>query len=255
VLGAKTCLSIFYDLDTPVTLERLHAGENVEYLPSYGLADFDLVLSYTGGRALDELKTFLGAARVAPLYGSVDPGVHKPVPSISHYRADLSYIGTYAQDRQAALQELFIKPAREAPDKKFVIAGAQYPNDFPWRENIWFVRHLPPAEHPAFYCSSKLTLSVTRAAMAEMGYCPSGRLFEAAACGTPVVSDLWEGLDSFFEPGKEIVLATRANDVQEALDDSPGLQRIAATARERVLDEHTAQHRGRELLSLLEAAA
>jgi spore maturation protein CgeB len=256
LLNFDNCLHVFYDLDTPVTLERLRGGEDVAYLPSYGLEPFDLVLSYTGGRALDELKGLLGARRVAPLYGSVDPQLHKPAESSSQYQADLSYIGTYAQDRQAALQELFIEPARKAPGKRFVIAGAQYPPDFPWCENIWFVRHLPPPEHPTFYASSKLTLSVTRAAMAEMGYCPSGRLFEAAACGTPIVSDGWQGIDEFFEPGEEIVVASAASEVSSALEDNSGaLQRMAAAARERVLDEHTADHRSLELIDLLEAAA
>jgi spore maturation protein CgeB len=256
LLNSSNCQSVFYDLDTPVTLERLRAGEDVEYVPTYGLEPFDLVLSYTGGRALGDLKTLLGARHVAPLYGSVDPNVHKPAPSSSQYRADLSYIGTYAEDRQAALQELFIEPARKAPHKRFVLAGAQYPPDFPWCENIWFVRHLPPPEHPTFYSSSRLTLSVTRAAMAEMGYCPSGRLFEAAACGTPIVSDGWEGLDEFFQPGQEIIVASSANEVTEALEDQSGaLQKMAACARERVLDEHTADHRSLELVNLLEAAA
>jgi len=137
-----------------------------------------------------------------------------------------------------------------------VIGGALYPEDFPWSENTWFVRHVPPALHPAFYCSSKLTLSVTRSAMAEMGYCPSGRLFEAAACQTPVVSDHWEGLEEFFEPGREILIASQAGDVVDdlalPLDE---LRRIGSAARERVLDEHTSDHRSRELIRLLEASA
>jgi spore maturation protein CgeB len=154
------------------------------------------------------------------------------------------------------LEELFVEPARRCPQKRFVIGGAQYPMEFPWTNNIWFVRHLPPPEHPAFYSSSKLTLSVTRAAMAEMGYCPSGRLFEAAACGTPVISDTWEGLDSFFEPGREILLASSADDVERALElDPEELKRIGQAARARALAEHTADHRSLQLLSLFEVTA
>lgn len=249
-------MRIFYDLDTPVTLDRLRAGENVEYLPTCGLAPFDLVLSYTGGAALEELRTRLGAKRVAPLYGSVDPAVHQPTAAKERYRADLSYLGTYASDRQNKLQDLFIEPARRCTDKRFVLGGALYPMEFPWTENIWFVRHVSPPEHPAFYCSSGLTLSVTRAAMAEMGYCPSGRLFEAAACATPIVSDYWPGLEDFFEPGREILLASSADDVEEALSLSKEqLRSIGNAARKRVLSGHTADHRGFELLSLLEVAA
>jgi spore maturation protein CgeB len=256
VLDSRAPIRIFYDLDTPVTLERLRGGQEVEYVPSYGLEPFDLVLSYTGGRSLDELRDRLGARRVAPLYGSVDPALHRRVAPDPHYRADLSYLGTYARDRQAMLEELFIEPARRCPDKRFVIGGAQYPSEFPWEENIWFVRHVPPPEHPGFYSSSTLTLNVTRSAMAEMGYCPSGRLFEAAACGTPVISDDWDGLEEFFEPGCEILVASRASDVEEALKLDPEvLRRMGNRARERVLAEHTAEHRSTELLSLLEVAA
>jgi spore maturation protein CgeB len=256
MLGSSVPLRIFYDLDTPVTLERLRSGEDVDYIPEYGLEPFDLVLSYTGGPALDELRTRLGAKRVAPLYGSVDPTVHRPIAGNDHYRADLSYLGTYAPDRQARLHELFIEPARRCPEKRFVIGGAQYPTEFPWTNNIWFVRHIPPPEHPAFYSSSCLTLSVTRAAMADMGYCPSGRLFEAAACGTPVISDWWQGLGDFFRPGREILVASTATEVEEALSlDSEELRAIGYAARDRVLAEHTADHRGAELLSLLEVAA
>jgi spore maturation protein CgeB len=253
---ASSAIKVFYDLDTAVTLENLRQRGSVEYIPSYGFRDFDLVLSYVGGRALDELRTLLGARRVAPLYGSVDPQLHKPVARSPQYESDLSYLGTYAADRQAVLEKLFIEPAHRLPGKRFMLGGAQYPESFPWTENVWFVQHLPPAEHPAFYSSSKATLNVTRAAMASFGYCPSGRLFEAAACATPVVSDYWEGLENFFEPGREIVVASCAADVVDAITSSPEtLRRIGKAARERVLDAHTAEHRSQELIQLLEAAA
>ena len=256
ILDSALPWRVFYDLDTPITLERLKQEQNVDYIPPYGLEPFDLVLSYTGGRALEGLQTGLGARRVAPLYGSVDLDLHKPVEPSPQYSADLSYLGTYAPDRQEALEQLFLEPARRTPGKKFVIGGALYPEDFPWSENVWFVCHVPPPLHPAFYCSSNLTLSVTRSAMAEMGYCPSGRLFEAAACETPVVSDRWEGLEEFFEPGREILIAAQAGDVVDALAlPTDELRRIGSAARERVLDEHTSEHRSRELIRLLEAAA
>jgi spore maturation protein CgeB len=181
--------------------------------------------------------------------------VHRPAPVLDAYRADLSYLGTYARDRQAALETLFIEPARRLPQRTFLIGGAQYPADFPWTANIRFARHVPPPEHPAFFSSSRLTLSVTRHAMAVNGHCPSGRLFEAAACGTPVVSDWWPGLDAFFEPGREILVARTTADVEEAmaLPDAE-VARIARAARDRVLAEHTSAHRARELEALLEDA-
>jgi spore maturation protein CgeB len=256
ILDSSAPVRVFYDLDTPVTLERLRLEGSVDYLPPYGLEPFDLVLSYAGGRALDELRHHLGARRVAALYGSVDPEVHKPVSRDPHYHSDLSYLGTYAADRQPTLEQLFLEPAKHSPAKRFLVGGALYPQDFPWSDNVSFVSHVPPPQHPTFYSSSKLTLSVTRAAMAEMGYCPSGRLFEAAACETPVLSDSWDGLEEFFEPGREILVASSASDVKEFLALNPEeLRSIGCAARERVLAEHTAEHRSQQLLSLLEMAA
>ncbi|MBW3625660.1 MAG: glycosyltransferase [Armatimonadetes bacterium] len=255
VLTSPAELRTFYDLDTPVTLSRLDAGENVDYLPPGGLGDFDLVLSYTGGDALTQLKNRLGARRVAPLYGSVDPEVHYPVAPREEFQADFSYLGTYAEDRQAALEAFFIEPARRLPGKRFLIGGAQYPEDFPWSDNIFFVRHIPPPDHPAFFSSSPLTLNITRRAMAEMGYCPSGRLFEAAACGTALLSDAWEGLDAFYTPGSEILLARKTDDAMQALERSrEELARIAHAARERTLDEHTCDRRAQDLEQALALA-
>ncbi len=255
ILDVPGTLALFYDLDTPVTLSQVRAGEGVAYLPRDALRHFDLVLSYTGGTALEELRDVLGARRVEPLYGHVDPDVHSLVAPCDRYVAHLSYMGTYAADRQAALERLFVEPARARPQQKFLIGGAQYPDDFPWSENVFFVHHLPPSEHAAFFCSSKLTLNVTRAAMATMGWCPSGRLFEAAACEAAVLSDDWAGLDEFYTRSEEIFIA---HDTQEALQilDLPdeSIRRVARAARERTLDEHTCHHRARTLCELIEDA-
>lgn len=252
ILDSATAVRAFYDLDTPVTLARLEAGEPVDYIGPRGLADFDLVLSYTGGTSLQQLRERLGARRVAPLYGSVDPRAHRREAPRPHYRADLSYLGTYAADRQATLERLLVEPARRRPQQRFLIGGAQYPDAFPWTENIFFVRHLPPSEHPAFYSSSRITLNITRHAMVRTGWCPSGRLFEAAACGAPVLTDWWEGLDTFFRPGAEILLARQTQDALDALDlGDAELERIARAARERTLEEHTAERRADELEAVL----
>jgi spore maturation protein CgeB len=256
VRASNARAKVFYDLDTPVTLECLQAGQALNYIGPGGLAGFDLVLSYTGGRALEELQAKLGARRVATLYGSVDPDVHRRASPEERFRSDLSCLGTYAEDRQTTLEALLIEPARQLPSRRFLIAGAQYPTAFPWAPNIFFVQHLEPAQHPAFFSSSRLTLNVTRRAMKEMGYCPSGRLFEAAACGAPLLSDYWEGLDLFFEPGAEIIVARDSTEATAAIDlPYAALQDIARRARERVLDEHTATHRARKLETLLETTA
>jgi spore maturation protein CgeB len=255
VEAAPRSLRCYYDLDTPVTLAALARQEDVFYLPSSGLGGFDLVLSYTGGAALDQLRGRLGARATAPLYGSVDPDVHRPAPARPCFAGDLSYLGTYAEDRQATLEELLVAPARLRPRRRFVIGGAQYPASFPWTANIFFVTHIPPADHPAFYASSPLTLNVTRAAMAALGHCPSARLFEAAACGVPVLSDDWEGLDRFFLPGEEILVARTADDVLGALELPPSaLAEMGRRARERTLSAHTADHRAIELEQILERA-
>lgn len=255
VLSSSAARRVFYDMDTPVTLALARQGARAAYVGPRGYRDFDLVLSYAGGDALRELREVLGARRAAPLYGSVDPSIYRPVEPVYEYASDLSYLGTYAEDRQPALETLFVDPARRMPSRRFLIGGAQYPADFPWTSNIYFLQHLQPSEHPGFYCSSRLTLNVTRAPMVRTGYCPSGRLFEAAACGVPIVTDEWAGLPLFFEPGREIIVAHRTEDVMTAIEMScEELRLIARTAREHCLDCHTSGRRARELESLLEAA-
>lgn len=255
VLAAPRALKTFYDLDTPVTIARLRAGEPLSYIGPRGLGEFDLVLSYAGGPALDELAALTGAHNLAPLYGHVDAEKYRPGRETPRYRADLSYIGTYAADRQAKLARLFVEPARRRPDLRFVLAGAQYPQGFPWTANMFFIGHAPPTEHPAFYASSRLTLNVTRRDMAAMGWCPSGRLFEAAACGAAIVSDGWDGLDAFFRPEREMMVVNSSEDVMAALDlPASALSRIGEAARERVLAEHTSQRRAAELEKLFAAA-
>jgi spore maturation protein CgeB len=252
VAQSRVPRKVFYDMDTPVTLSRLERGETVEYIPRDGLRAFDLVLSYTGGAALHKLRDRLHARRVAALYGWVDPDIHHPVQTGSDYTADLSYLGTYAADRQRAFEDLFLKPAQCLPAKRFLVAGPMYPHSELWPRNVAYRAHLPPAQHSGFYCSSRLTLSITRGTMAAMGYCPSGRLFEAAACRTPVLSDWWEGLDQFFEPGREILIATSTSDAIAAIQqDAHTLKQIGLRAQQRAFDCHTAAIRARQLIALL----
>ncbi len=254
ILDSKAAVRAFYDMDTPVTLKALDAEATRAYLPAEGLGGFDLVLSYTGGRALEELKTRLGAMRVAPLYGWVDPVSHHPVGAVERFRCAFSYLGTYAADRQAAVTELFLRPAAALPQEKFLIGGAQYPAEFPWSSNLYFTQHLEPAQHPAFFCSSRATLNATRQAMAEYGYCPSGRLFEAAACGVPLFSDTWEGFEQFFTPGEEVLTVRSTDDVLAGLSRSDAeLRRMAVQARARTLEQHTADARVLELERLCDA--
>lgn len=255
-------LHAFYDLDTPVTLLALEAHhlavpDGAHYLTPDLIPEFDLYLSFSGGPVLDRLRTRFGARRVAALYGSVDPALHARVPDPPHrFRCALGYLGTYAADRQAALERLLIEPARQHPAERFLVVGSLYPPETAWPANVATHWHLEPPLHPAFYSANRLTLSVTRQAMREWGYTPSGRLFEAAACGTPILTDAWPGLEAFFTPGDEILVADSASDALEALERSAAeLARIGGAARERTLAQHTGAARARELVAACEAAA
>jgi spore maturation protein CgeB len=255
VLQLNVPVKVFYDLDTPVTIGGLERGA-VEYLRREQIPEFDLYLSFTGGGTLDELSTRWGARLALPLYGCVDPEVHFRVDVPPEFGGDLSYMGTYAPDRQKKLDALFLQPSRELTSHRFILAGSLYPWDCQWPQNVKRLEHVSPSDHSALYSSSRLTLNITRNDMARWGYCPSGRFFEAAACGTPIVTDWFEGLDDFFDPNGELMVVSSAEEVISAirLPDSE-LLKFAARARERVLDEHTGERRARELVSAIEQAS
>ena len=240
-------------MDTPVTLARLSENEVIPYLPPEGLSEFDLVLSYTGGVALELLRRRLAARRVAALYGWVDPDYYFRVTPSPEFEADFSYLGTYSGDRQSKVEDFLLEPARQLSEQKFLIAGAMYPNTGTWPANVRHYEHIAPPQHTGFYSSSPLTLSVTRQTMAVMGFCPSGRLFEASACGTAVLSDYWEGLESFFSPGEEILTTEScAGVVEERIRGRGELRTVGLRARQGTLDCHTAAIRSARFIRLLE---
>lgn len=256
VIGSRARCKAYYDLDTPVTLSLVRTGRRPENLGPQGLRLFDLVLSSTGGAALDELRSLLGARCVVPLYGGVDPDLYRPSSPVEAFRAEASYLGTWAADRVEPMEALLFGVARARPKRRFLVAGGFYPPSYPWPPNVARIEHVPPRDHPAFYGSARLTLSLTRAVMAHAGYCPSGRLFEAAACGAPILSDAFNGLDRFFTPGREILVARRTADALEALDASDEeLARIGRAARERALAEHTFDRRAADFCTAAETAA
>ncbi|HZS26695.1 MAG TPA: glycosyltransferase [Candidatus Angelobacter sp.] len=245
---------VFYDLDTPVTLCRMEQG-GVEYLRRNQISAFDLVLSFTGGRTLEILESEYGARMARSLYGCVDPDDYRHCVPEPQFACDLSYMGTYSPDRQEKLNELLLEPARRNPDKQFLLAGSLYPWQWQWPQNVRRVEHVTPADHARFYSSSRITLNLTRNEMATYGWCPSGRFFEAAACGTPLITDSWEGLDSFFNPQRDLRVVTCAEDVEAALQmPDSDLQDMAARARQRTLDEHTGHVRASQLLKYLDEA-
>jgi spore maturation protein CgeB len=239
-------VTAFYDIDTPVTLARLAAGD-AAYLSAEIIPGYDLYLSFTGGPTLRRIERRYGSPAARALYCSVDAEAYRPLAG--PHRWDLSYLGTYSADRQATLDRLLLEPARRAPHLRFCVAGPQYPADIVWPGNVERIDHVAPADHPAFYAASRHTLNVTRADMVAAGYSPSVRLFEAAACGAPIISDVWDGLSTLFEPGREIILARGALEVLQALrsTDEPARRAMADAARRRILAEHTSVHRAAEL--------
>jgi spore maturation protein CgeB len=237
----------FYDIDTPVTLALLQ-GQGAEYIDRRQIPRFDLYLSFTGGPTLDRLERRFGARLARPLYCSVDLEIYRPeLPDATEI--DLGYLGTYSTDRQPTLDALLVAPARAWSAGRFLVAGAQYPDTISFPDNVQRVIHLSPRQHPAFYNRSRYTLNITRRAMIASGHSPSVRLFEAAACGTPIISDVWPGLNAFFTPEREILLARSTADVLRYLQELGDAERreIGERGRERVLAAHTSAHRAIEL--------
>jgi spore maturation protein CgeB len=243
-------VTAFYDIDTPVTLAKLERGDH-EYLTPELIAGYDLYLSFTGGPALDLIERRYGSPAARALYCSVDAAAYPPLDIPKRW--DLSYLGTYSPDRQPALERLLIVPARALPAMRFVVAGPQYPDDLDWPANVQRIDHLPPTDHARFYNASRYTLNVTRADMVRAGWSPSVRLFEAAATATPIISDVWEGIGTLFDPDRDIILAERSEKVIRILrQDHAALGRAG---RARILSAHTADHRAAELERLLIDAA
>jgi spore maturation protein CgeB len=246
VLRTATGVRAFYDIDTPVTLAKLAAGD-FEYLTPELIPQFDLYLSFTGGPTLERLERCHGARRARPLYCSVDPDLYYPERRDRMF--DLGYMGTYSTDRQKTVERLLLEPAQRWPRGRFIVAGPQFPPEIVWPRNVQRIEHLPPARHRRFYNECRFTLNVTRADMIRAGYAPSVRLFEAAACGTAIISDWWEGLDEFFLPDREIFVAESPEQSLALLGsvDEERVRRVALRARRRVLARHTADHRAEEV--------
>jgi spore maturation protein CgeB len=247
-------VTAFYDIDTPVTLAKLERGD-FEYISPELIPGYDLYLSFTGGPTLERIERRYGAPAARALYCSVDPEAYPPLDVPKAW--DLSYLGTYSPDRQPTLERLLIEPARRLPARRFVVAGPQYPDDIAWPANVERIDHCPPSDHPGFYAASRYTLNVTRADMIAAGWSPSVRLFEAAACAVPVISDSWSGIESLFRPGEEIILAGDPEEVVALLEagSAADARTMGEAARRRVMAGHRAADRAAELESCLHAAA
>ena len=245
-------VTAFYDIDTPVTLAKLER-DDFEYLSPSVIPGYDVYLSFTGGPTLRRIERQYGSPAARALYCSVDPKAY-PLMKVEK-RWDLTYLGTYSDDRQPTLEKLLIEPARQLPHLKFCVAGPQYPDTIDWPANVERIDHLPPSEHAAFYAASRYTLNVTRADMIAAGWSPSVRLFEAASCATPVISDRWDGIEDVLTPGSEIILADSTGSVVERLSGEEDAAAIGRAARARILGAHTAAHRAAQLEDHLHEAA
>jgi len=244
LFDSRAAIKAFYDVDTPITIAGLRSEGGTQYLEAGQVPGFDVYFSFTGGPMLHEIESRFGAKAAVPLYCSFDPRQYRRFRVNKRFACDLSYMGTYAPDRQAKLEELLVRPAERFPECKFIVAGPQYPKQIRWPRNVRRIVHLNPRWHARFYSSARLTLNVTRREMVMAGYSPSVRLFEAAACGATIVSDTWPGLDTFFTPGREILLALDASDVERYLSlDNEQLRGIGTAGQQRVLAEHTSEAR------------
>lgn len=255
-LDSNAAVRTFYDIDTPITLAALREHGSTSYIRADQLAALDVYFSFTGGPVLHELTTRFGVRRAAPLYCSVDPERYHQNPCSRRFGCAMSYMGTYAPDRQPKLEEFLFSAAHRLGGEQFIVAGPQYPRTVRWPLNVRHIVHLNPRWHPHLYSSSRLTLNVTRRDMVMAGYSPSVRLFEAAACGATIVSDNWPGLGTFFQPGKEILLPTGASEIVHYLNeiDDRELRAIGTAAQGRVLAAHTSQQRAIEFEREVEAA-
>jgi len=255
LLDSRAEVKTFYDIDTPITIAQLRAQGKTPYVTSSQIPGFDVYFSFTGGPMLREIEDRFGAKLASPLYCSFDPEEYRRFAPSKRFACDLSYMGTYAPDRQPKLERLLIDAAKSLPKKKFIVAGSQYPRKIGWPKNVRRIVHLNPKWHARFYSSSRLTLNVTRREMVAAGYSPSVRLFEAAACGATIISDNWPGLESFLSPGREILLPVDAKDVIRfiSLPDCE-LRRIGDAAQARVLAEHTSESRASQFEGVISQA-
>lgn len=203
----------FYDLDTPVTLARLRSCGLTDYLDGELIPFFAACMSATGGPALRELMDTYGSPLALPFYCSVDPALHRRTAPRHAFACDLAYLGACTSDRQLSLDQFLQQPARLLPASRFLVAGSQYPGTIEWAPNVNRMAHIPRADHPALYSSARFTLNITGADTITAGYLPCASLLEAAACGAAIVSDSWPGLETFFQPGEEILLPESAEEV------------------------------------------
>ncbi len=246
----ESICKVFWDVDAPATLERLASNTNDPF--HQALPRFDLVLTYGGGKRVTDEYRRTGARECFAIYNAFDPDVHFAVPLDTRFVCDLCFLGNRLPDREARVEEFFLKPAHFASEKQFVLGGCGW-SDKPLPANVSYVGHVYTADHNAFNCSAHAVLNISRDSMARYGFSPATRVFEAAGAAACLITDAWEGIDSFLQPDGEILVAYRGEDVARILRQiTPERARsIGRAARKRVLAEHTYQQRGMLVESIL----
>ena len=251
-LKAPHATAIFWDVDAPATLDRLEQNLNDPLralIPQY-----DLVLTYGGGDPVVQAYTAVGARVCVPIYNALDPSTHYPVAPEPRFQADLAFLGNRLPDRERRVETFFLSAAAALPDRRFLLGGNGWA-DKPMPPNVHYAGHVYTRDHNAFNCTPRAVLNISRDSMARYGFSPVTRVFEAAGAGACLITDAWEGIEDFLEPGREVLVAEGGDDVADltrALTADTARQ-IGAAARRRVLSEHTYAHRVEQLERLLGA--
>ncbi|SER68094.1 glycosyltransferase [Rhizobium sp. NFR03] len=242
-------LKIFWDVDAPATLSELRSAP--EHPLRAALKEIDLVLTYGGGDPVVRAYRELGAADCIPVYNALDPQTHHPVEPDPRFAADLGFLGNRLPDREARVERFFLEPAKAAPASTFLFGGSGW-TDKPMAPNVRWIGHVSTRDHNAFNVTPKAVLNISRDSMAQNGFSPATRVFEAAGAGACLITDYWEGIDQFLRPGSEVLVARDGRDVAEIMAtlDTERAREIGRQALARVLDAHTYTHRAEEVDAL-----
>jgi spore maturation protein CgeB len=247
---SREAIAIYWDVDAPATLDRLAGGLDpglAAAIPAY-----DLVLTYGGGDRVVQAYEAMGARRCVPVYNALDPTTHHPVAPDPRFQGDLGFLGNRLPDREERVESFFLAAAARLGDRRFVLGGNGW-HDKTMTPNVHYVGHVYTADHNAFNCTPRAVLNISRTSMAKVGFSPATRVFEAAGAGACLITDRWDGIERFLEPGREVLVASDGGELADLLASlSPQRARdIGAAARRRVLGEHTYSHRVAALEQLL----
>lgn len=245
-------LKIFWDVDAPATLAEMRASADHPLRKT--LIDIDLVLTYGGGNPVVEAYRKLGARDCIPVYNALDPETHHPVPEDPRFAADLGFLGNRLPDREARVEQFFLEPAARLAEQSFLLGGSGW-HDKSMSSNVNYLGHVSTRDHNMFNVTPKAVLNISRVSMAENGFSPATRVFEAAGAGACLITDYWEGIELFLKPDEEVLVARDGKDVADILArlDRPRAKAIGQRALARVLAEHTYAHRAEEVDVLFRA--